>query len=105
MEYLLADHPELGVCCDVNHLFKEAPQQFIERLGSRIVTTHISDNDGTDEKHWLPGNGIIQWDAVIDALVRVGYRGPIMHEVRSPNSREITDNWMRLVSNEGNKQQ
>ncbi|WP_158289573.1 sugar phosphate isomerase/epimerase family protein [Paenibacillus flagellatus] len=94
---LLAANPELGVCCDVNHLFRESPQQFIERLGDRIVTTHISDNDGTDEKHWMPGDGIIAWDEVIEALAKTGYRGPIMHEVRKPDPFRIADNWRKVL--------
>ncbi|MEF3305034.1 sugar phosphate isomerase/epimerase family protein [Paenibacillus sp. GYB003] len=97
MDYLLADNPELGVCCDVNHLFQEPPQQFIERLGGRIVTTHISDNDGTDEKHWMPGEGIIAWDEVIEALAKTGYRGPIVHEVRKPDPFRLAENWRKVL--------
>lgn len=92
MEYLVGDVPALGICCDVNHLFKETPDRFIERLGSRIVTTHISDNDGNDEKHWLPGDGVIGWRAVLDALVRAGYDGAFMYEVRNPDPRVLADN-------------
>lgn len=78
---LLTAHPSLGVCCDVNHLLKETPQAFIEAVGSRIVTLHISDYDGLDEKHWLPGRGVIDWPAVLGALARIGYSGPFMYEV------------------------
>ncbi|CAG7644561.1 sugar phosphate isomerase/epimerase family protein [Paenibacillus allorhizosphaerae] len=96
MEYLVGDEPALGICCDVNHLFKETPEQFIKRLGSRIVTTHISDNDGNDEKHWLPGDGVIGWRAVLDALVQAGYGGTFMYEVRNPDPRVLADNWQAL---------
>jgi sugar phosphate isomerase/epimerase len=97
MAFLTEGCPELGVCCDVNHLFKEKPQQFIERLGDRIVTTHISDNDGTDERHWMPGEGVIEWQEVLQALTRVGYRGAIMHEVRNPEPARLMENWRRLA--------
>lgn len=75
------DH--LGVCCDVNHLFKEAPENFIERVGDRIQAVHISDNDGVDERHWVPGKGVIDWQAVLRALARIGYPGPCMFEARA----------------------
>lgn len=97
MEYLTAGNPELGICCDVNHLFKEKPQHFIERLGDRIVTTHISDNDGMDEKHWLPGEGIIEWREVLAAFAGKGYRGVMMHEIRKPDPFAIKDRWQRLI--------
>lgn len=78
---LLEAHPALGVCCDVNHLLQETPQAFIARVGFRIVTLHISDYDGIDERHWLPGRGIIDWGAVIRQLAAAGYQGPFMFEV------------------------
>ncbi|WP_248926229.1 sugar phosphate isomerase/epimerase family protein [Paenibacillus hamazuiensis] len=98
IEELVGVHPNLGVCCDVNHLFVEAPEAFIRRLGSRIVTTHISDNDGVDEKHWMPGDGILNWKAIIGALAEVGYTGPFMYEVRKPDPEAIFGNWQRLNS-------
>jgi sugar phosphate isomerase/epimerase len=98
IEFLVGDLPEIGICCDVNHLFKESPEQFIERLGSRIVTTHISDNDGIDEKHWYPGDGVIQWKSVLGALVQAGYAGAFMYEVRNPDPRVLAENWNTLHS-------
>lgn len=78
---LLEAHPSLGVCCDVNHLLHETPEEFIAKVGSRIVTLHISDYDAVDERHWLPGEGVIDWAAVVRELVRAGYQGPWMYEV------------------------
>lgn len=85
---LISAHPSLGVCCDVNHLLKETPQEFIDAVGSRIVSLHISDYDGLDEKHWVPGRGVIDWNAVLSALARAGYEGPFMFEVTNRNATE-----------------
>jgi sugar phosphate isomerase/epimerase len=95
--YLLEDSEGLMVCCDVNHLFQEAPEDFIGRLGSRIATTHISDNDGIDERHWLPGQGLINWPAVIDALKTVGYKGPLMYEVRDQTVEQVATNLQQFM--------
>lgn len=97
IEWLIADEPGLGVCVDVNHLFREAPERFIERLGSRIITTHISDNDGADEKHWMPGTGVLDWTGILGALDRTGYAGAIMHEVRVQEPEELADTYRRLL--------
>lgn len=78
---LIEAHPGLGICCDVNHLLQETPQAFIDAVAPHIVTLHISDYDGNDEKHWLPGRGVIDWPAVLAALVRANYSGPFMFEV------------------------
>jgi sugar phosphate isomerase/epimerase len=65
---------ELGICFDSNHLLKEKPEEFVARAGSRIVTLHISDYDGIDERHWLPGMGVINWTAVVDQLHHLAIR-------------------------------
>ena len=66
----------------MNHLLQETSEEFIVRVGSRITTLHISDYDGIDERHWLPGveKGVINWNNVVDSLVSIGYEGPFMFE-------------------------
>ena len=93
---LLRDNEYLGVCCDVNHLFQESPEAFIRKIGEHIVTLHISDNDGIDERHWMPGEGVIHWESVIGALSEVGYEGPFMLEVVKPNPGNIAECLQRL---------
>ena len=80
-ELLHADE-RLRVCFDTNHLLGgRKPQDFIRALGDKIVTVHFSDYDGVDERHWMPGEGIIDWNAVMDALDDIGYRGPVLYEL------------------------
>jgi len=72
----------VGVCLDVNHAnVGQDLVAFIEHFGPRIWTLHVSDNDGIDEKHWLPGEGVIDWQSVIAALRGVDYAGPFLYEV------------------------
>ena len=70
----------LEVCFDSNHLLKEKPEEFVAKAGNLITTVHISDYDGIDERHWLPGMGIISWTNVLAELVKSGYQGPFMFE-------------------------
>ena len=73
-----------GACLDVNHLmdrYRTLPD-VIRRLGDRLITTHLSDYDGVDEKHWLPGAGVIAWPGVLAALDAIGYAGPFNFECR-----------------------
>lgn len=70
----------LEVCFDTNHLLKETPEEFASKTGKLITTLHISDYDAVDERHWLPGAGVINWTGVIDELAKAGYKGPFMFE-------------------------
>lgn len=72
----------LRVCFDTNHLIHgDKPEAFAERLGDRIVTLHVSDYDFKNERHWLPGEGKIDWHALVTALKAIDYRGPWMFEI------------------------
>ena len=81
MEELRSAHPALRVCVDTNHLLGEDPAAFVRTMGPRIITTHISDYDFRDERHWLPGEGGLDWSSLLQALQEVGYRGPWLYEV------------------------
>lgn len=68
------------VCCDMNHWLHEKNYDAIYKLGSRIETVHISDYDEVQEKHWLPGKGVSDWNKIIEALYFIGYQGPFLYE-------------------------
>lgn len=80
---LIGNDPRLGVCFDTNHLLNEDPCDFVRAVGDRIVTTHVSDYDFINERHWLPGEGDIDWNALLRALEDVGYDGPLVYEIDS----------------------
>ena len=72
----------VGVCLDVNHAnLREDLCEATRAHGERILSLHLSDNDGIDERHWLPGKGIIDWQGWQQALADTGFSGPLTHEV------------------------
>ncbi len=93
---LISVSDDLRVCLDTNHLLTESLPDFIRRVGSKIVTTHISDYDFKDEKHWLPGEGKIDWSEVVKALADIKYDGVWLYEVgykapaAMPRERDLT---------------
>lgn len=89
LSYILSAHPDLRVCLDPNHLLDEDPVALIHAVGEKIAAVHFSDCDGLDERHWMPGEGLIDWPAIVGALASVGYDGPLLYEVnpfRTPKS-------------------
>jgi sugar phosphate isomerase/epimerase len=71
-----------GVCLDVNHLMGQHAElpRIVHSLGPRLIATHISDCDEADEKHWLPGKGVLDWPAFMQALREIDYQGPFTYE-------------------------
>lgn len=78
---LVSVDDDLGICCDTNHLLGEDLIEFISKVVHRVVTTHISDYDFIDERHWLPGEGKVDWQAVYKTLTEGGYKGPWLYEL------------------------
>ena len=71
-----------GICLDTNHGM-DRPQDLpgiVRRLGTRLTTLHLSDYDGIDEKHELPGKGVLDWKAFLAALDEIDYQGPFNYE-------------------------
>ena len=70
----------LGVILDVAHVHagKEYLVLVIPKLGKLIKLVHFSDNDGTQAHHYSPGQGIIDFPAVVRSLKRVGFEGTIV---------------------------
>lgn len=79
---IVEPYPDVKICFDTNHLLTEDPVRFVEACGDRIATVHVSDYDGADERHWLPGRGTIDWPGLYRALMQSGYRGVFMYELK-----------------------
>lgn len=79
---LLSADERLGCVFDTNHLLGgRSPEEFVREIGDKIISLHVSDYDGLDEKHWFPGEGIINWVSLMDAFDEIGYTGPILYEL------------------------
>lgn len=87
----LLDGTGAGVVFDTNHALCEDNVHFIDTLASaglKFHSVHISDYfkdsyGALDERHTLPGEGINDWNGILQALERAGYTGPLMYEVVS----------------------
>lgn len=76
------DLPGLAVCVDVGHArLLGDPVDAIEAASGHIVTTHLHDNRGRADDHLVPGEGAIDWDAVLLAFQKVGFSGPWIFEL------------------------
>ncbi len=78
--------PNVGLLLDTFHMNIEEKDiaAAIRRAGSKIFHFHACENDrGT------PGTGHVEWTSVKDALVDVGYEGPLVIEAFNSEIKEI----------------
>jgi sugar phosphate isomerase/epimerase len=66
-----------GFCYDSSHnrIYSKNDLTLLEKFANCIVTTHLSDNDGSKDRHWLPGEGIIDWEKLTNAFPKIKYTG------------------------------
>lgn len=94
-----------AICFDVNHLLIEPQVSFVQNTIGKIQTTHMSDYDRKNERHWLPGEGVINWTELLTALIESGYKGPFIYEAskgKEPNIvtiQSLGNRWKKLKQN------
>jgi sugar phosphate isomerase/epimerase len=73
----------MGVVFDVAHInaTKEYLELAILKFGKYIKLVHLSDNDGTQAYHLMPGQGTIDFESIINRLKIIGYSGYVVVDI------------------------
>jgi sugar phosphate isomerase/epimerase len=76
--------PTCGVCLDAFHMNIEETDFLaaIRRTGRRIYDFHVADNN-----RLAPGQGALDWKAIVQTLKSVGYDGALTAEFVAPIDR------------------
>jgi sugar phosphate isomerase/epimerase len=99
--------PELVITLDVGHgqLLTEVNTSFdiISQLGASIAHIHVHDNHGgngvNDDLHLPIGNGVIDYNRILNALVGIGFDGTITFEVEKDHLVRSLEKVKRIVDN------
>ena len=85
-----ADPKACGICFDTGHAQIESDAvESVKLLGSRVVCTHLHDNNGKEDLHLPPFKGMINWEGVITGLIKAGYGGTYTFECLKGTMAEI----------------
>ncbi len=102
--------PYLEICYDTNHISKQKNEVFLDELiknnlKGKIRTIHVSDYDFINEKHWLPFEGVNNWEDILSKLEMLDYNGIFMYEVSKGRERnhfftpeQVVDNFNKLMN-------
>lgn len=86
------NHPLFHACWDTGHANCEGNQyDDILAIGDDLYAVHFNDNRGTGDEHIIPFMGTVNVNEVIDALIEIGFRGPLTFE--SDSSLRPYDYW------------
>lgn len=90
-------HPLVGACWDTGHGNIAGADQYasLTEIGSLLKGVHIQDNAGPfdvadapyrQDLHTLPFLGSVNFDAVVQGLIDIGYQGHFTFEVSAPRT-------------------
>lgn len=93
--------PAVRVSLDTGHAFYAfhstggAPVDYhIELAGEWLTHVHVQDADGYADRHWLPGEGDINWHAVFGALARQPHQPRLVLELKEPARLRKAADWL-----------
>jgi sugar phosphate isomerase/epimerase len=90
------NEPNLGAILDTGHQYaqKEILPLSVAKLKSRLMYLHLSDNDGTKNDHFVPGQGTIDWEGLFDALKINNYNGYVGLDIAKTNEK-LSDSYLK----------
>ena len=80
----MLDSSVFCACVDVGHsmLMGTSPEEFISGMDKGVMKcVHIQDTDGKIDRHWIPYQGIQNWDNIMKSLAEYGYNGALDMEI------------------------
>lgn len=88
LQYFLGQtHLRMNYCFDIGHAHMAGGvSSEFETMANRIRSTHIHDNDGTNDLHAYPleGKGTVDWPASMKMLASRPNQYPLLLELREP---------------------
>ena len=76
--------PDLVACLDIGHAemagLETSSEKMILTLGDSLAALHIHDNDLKHDSHQIPFSMQINFDVVVRALKKIGYKGDLTLE-------------------------
>ncbi|MGN0905666.1 MAG: sugar phosphate isomerase/epimerase family protein [Bullifex sp.] len=72
-----------GICLDTGHAHMRGLSipDMIRKMDKRLIATHIADNHGSSDEHFMPYFGTIPWEDVTAALNDIDYQGYMTYEI------------------------
>ena len=91
----LMNTPTMKMCLDTGHaaVYGDSPADAVRTIGKEyLATLHVHDNDGHGDRHWLPGEGVIDWVDFTKALHEINFEGCVSLET-SVKHEGAPDTW------------
>lgn len=92
----------LGFCYDSSHDFinGESKGEILKKWKDKLFCVHLSDNDGLDDRHWLPTKGIVDFKSIVDIIKNTSCDSLSMEVYPSKDEKHLTPiEFLKLANN------
>lgn len=90
-----SDHVRMSLDAGHAYLMQQiggpTPDQWVLEAGNLLGHIHLQDNDGALDRHWSPGDGHINWQALFKALQKTEAKPRLILEVKPEEIRKAAD--------------
>jgi len=81
---------DVGICLDTGHAYLSGDlPTIVHKLSGHLWMVHASDNYGSRDDHSPPGNGSIDWSALVAQLTRLRFEGNVILEIAADASGNV----------------
>ena len=81
---------DVGICLDTGHAYLSGElATVVHKLSGHLWMVHASDNHGSRDDHLPPGEGAIDWPALVAQLASLHFEGGIILEVAADSSGNV----------------
>ncbi|MBC8231869.1 TIM barrel protein [bacterium] len=94
----LVNSPSIRFCLDYGHSnMADNTDDFIACLHPYLAYTHIADNMGEHDEHLAFGEGTVDWQHVLWATLKTGFRGPYVIEFPELHGIEFFTKFLQTI--------
>ena len=107
VDFILEDikSNNIGLCYDTSHdnLYGDPTFRLMQKWSKKIFVTHISDNMGKKDDHFLPLKGSFDWKKFVKIFSNIKYNGILTFEVFPEKEYSNPSDFLNLAFKAGEK--
>jgi sugar phosphate isomerase/epimerase len=91
----------LKMSIDVGHAYcmhqqhgAPPPDQFIAEAGSYLAHVHLQDTDGYLDRHWLPGDGQVNFKSIFEEITKTEAEPRLIIEIKDKSRCQHAATWL-----------
>lgn len=84
---------DTGHACIMQTRGGPSPEHWVQTSGPLLTHLHLEDTDGLLDRHWAPGEGLVDWEVLFGAVSQLDHKPRLILEIEAGKIRSAVD-WL-----------